>query len=280
MRRAVRWGPAERLERDVRRIVRVGNELELLHRAMAFAAFGLVTIAPLLIVVAATDPRGPRGFGRWIVDGMGLSGHAAREVHALFNAPGQALTATGALSMLAVVLFGLSFAACVQTGYERIWGLTTALWHRLWRQTLWLVVLVVYLYAEEQTADVSPGGLRVAVTLVTGTLFFWWGQRMLLGSRVSWRALLPGALLTMTGLIGLREVSVLFFAPLLVTNALTYGPVGTVLVVESWLVGVGYVVFGGAALGAQWEYRRRRHGRAARALRTEDDGKPGPPGSA
>jgi membrane protein len=34
-----------------------------------------------------------------------------------------------------------------------------------------------------------------------------------------------------------------------VTNAVSYGAVGVVLVVESWLIGVGFVVYGGALFG-------------------------------
>lgn len=30
---------------------------------------------------------------------------------------------------------------------------------------------------------------------------------------------------------------------------MTYGPFGTLLVVQSWLVGVGFVVYGGALVG-------------------------------
>lgn len=39
------------------------------------------------------------------------------------------------------------------------------------------------------------------------------------------------------------------FTPLIVTNAISYGAMGVVLVVESWLIGVGYVVYGGALVG-------------------------------
>ncbi|GAA3244502.1 hypothetical protein GCM10020256_70260 [Streptomyces thermocoprophilus] len=53
----------------------------------------------------------------------------------------------------------------------------------------------------------------------------------------------------MAGLGGLRWFSYMVFTPLLVTNAISYGPVGAILVVESWLVGVGFVVYGGAMLG-------------------------------
>jgi len=53
----------------------------------------------------------------------------------------------------------------------------------------------------------------------------------------------------MLGLVGLRWFSTLVFTPLVAANALSYGAVGTVLVVESWLTGVGFVIYGGALLG-------------------------------
>ncbi len=53
----------------------------------------------------------------------------------------------------------------------------------------------------------------------------------------------------MVGLGGLRVFSYLVFTPLIVDNAVSYGTVGIVLVVESWLTGVGFVVYGGAMFG-------------------------------
>ncbi len=54
---------------------------------------------------------------------------------------------------------------------------------------------------------------------------------------------------TSLGLLGLRVFSQLVFSPLIASNAVTYGPFGTLLVVQSWLVGVGFVVYGGALVG-------------------------------
>lgn len=53
----------------------------------------------------------------------------------------------------------------------------------------------------------------------------------------------------MLGLLGLRIFSRLVFSPLIASNAVTYGPFGTVLVIQSWLVGIGVVVFGCALVG-------------------------------
>lgn len=104
--------------------------------------------------------------------------------------------------------------------------------------------------------------------MAAGLLFFWWGPHFLLNHRVPWRYLLPGALATMAGLVGLRWFSYLVFTPLLVTNAVSYGPVGTVLVVESWLVGVGFVLYGGALVG---RLLCERFGDPDAAFRTEPE---------
>lgn len=79
-------------------------------------------------------------------------------------------------------------------------------------------------------------------------LLLWWSQRLLLSGRIRSRALLPGAVATVIELIGLRVFSRLVFS-LIASNAVTFGPVGTALVIQSWLVRVGVVVFGGALMG-------------------------------
>ncbi|MEV7128342.1 ribonuclease BN [Streptomyces sp. NPDC093260] len=230
-------------------LVRRGRDLELMHRAMGFATLSLVTLAPLLIVVAAADPLGQGGFAYWLVDGMGLSGRSARVLTDIISPPVKVISTTSVWGGVLLAVFGVSFAGSVQNGYERIWGLPPGPWHRVWRQLTWLAVLTAYLYQEVLNRQQFQGLERVAVATSTGALFFWWGQRFLLGGQVPWWRLLPGAIATMVGLGGLRVFSNLVFTPLIVDNAVSYGTVGIVLVVESWLTGVGFVVYGGAMFG-------------------------------
>ncbi|MGI5373131.1 ribonuclease BN [Streptomyces sp. CA-251387] len=271
-------------------LYRRGKELELLHRAMGFAALALVTLAPLLIVVAAVDPLARGGFALWLVDGMDLSGRSARALSQVFTPPRKVLSTTSALSVALLAVFGVSFAASVQNGYERIWRLPAGPWHRVWRQTVWLIMLMAYVYAQVQTRTVLQGTPRILLSMAVGLVFFWWGPHFLLSGEVRWRDLLPGAIATMAGLVGLRLFSYLVFTPLLVTNAISYGPVGTVLVVESWLVGVGFVVYGGALVGrllcelfedfdepTRTAPKRRRRGRGSTADRSADHAQPGVP---
>ncbi|WP_164540312.1 ribonuclease BN [Streptomyces abyssomicinicus] len=229
-------------------LIRQARDLELMHRALGFATLALVTLAPLLIVVAAADPLGRGGFASWLADGMGLPQRSAEVLTDIFSPPPKVVGSTSVLGGITLALFGVALGGSVQNGYERIWGLPSGPWHRVWRQMVWLIALTAYLYQEVLTRDL-PGGVRIALSSAVGTVFFWWGQHFLLGGQVPWRRLLPGALSTMAGLIGLRAFSYYVFTPLIVTNAISYGAVGIVLVVESWLIGVGFVFHGGALFG-------------------------------
>ncbi|MFC9272702.1 YhjD/YihY/BrkB family envelope integrity protein [Streptomyces zhihengii] len=245
-----------------------GREMELMHRAMGFAALGFLTLVPLLVVVAAADPVSAQGFARWLVQALGVSKESQQEVEELFGMPGQALQRTTAFGLAALAVFGLTFGSAVQTGYEKVWDLPTARWHTMWRHVVWLALLILFLMTFVNTPE--PGSVLVsavaaAADLLGTFLFFWASQRLLLGGRVRWRALLPGAVLTALAMLGLRVFSQLVFSPLIASNAVTYGPFGTVLVVQSWLVGVGVVVYGGAIAGRIVHETRTRR-RLERAL--------------
>ncbi|WP_406263653.1 YihY/virulence factor BrkB family protein [Streptomyces sp. NBC_00191] len=243
-----------RLRRVIRRSPvgrgwRRSSDLELWSRALGFAALGLLTLVPLLIIVSAADPEHGRGFAQWLGAGLGVSTASRAEVEQLFTPPGQALRTTTAFGIAALAVFGLSFGAAVQTGYEKVWDLPPARWWARWRHVVWLGVLTGYLFVSATTTlrrEPLAGG---AVASLSALLLLWWSQRLLLGGRIRWRALFPGAIATVIGLLGLRVFSRLVFSPLIASNTITYGPVGTVLVIQSWLVGVGVVIFGGALVG-------------------------------
>jgi membrane protein len=239
-------------------LYRSSKKFELMHRCLGFAALAMLTVIPLLVVIAATDPASSHGIAGWVTYGMGLTRSSAAAVTRLFSTPARVLSTTSALSVLLLAVFGVSFAGSVQAGFERIWGLPAGPWHRIWRQAVWLTVLVAYIYVQGTVGTVTQGGLaetavRVAMAVVLGTAFFWWGLRFLLHGRVSYLAALPGAIATIACLAGLRVFSGLVFDPLIVSNAVNYGALGTVLILQSWLIGVGWIAYGGQLFG-RWFY--------------------------
>ncbi|MFK4068968.1 YhjD/YihY/BrkB family envelope integrity protein [Streptomyces sp. NPDC029674] len=240
-----------------------GREMELMHRAMGFAALSFLTLVPLLVVVAAADLGSGEGFARWLVQGLGVSEVPEGEIEQLFGVPGRALQRTTALGLAALAAFGVTFGSAVQTGYERVWALPPARWHTMWRHVVWLAVLVAVLLLFVTTpSPAESSALETALVTVGDTtgvfLFFWWSQRLLLCGRIRWRALAPGAAATALGLLGLRVFSQFVFSPLIASSAVTYGPFGTVLILQSWLVGVGFVVYGGALVGRLVHEQRGR----------------------
>ena len=274
---------AEQAWRDLRlgSLYRSGKEFELMQRALGFAALAILTVIPLLILVAAASPAPHRGLAGWVVYGMGLTDSSADAVTRLFSAPARVLGTTSLFSALVLGVSGVALASGVQAGFERIWGLPVGPWHKIWRQAVWLAALIAYIYAAATVGSVARGGLpetagRVAVAVVLGVAFFWWGLRFLVGGRVSYLAAMPGAVATLVGLTGLRAFSHLVFEPLIVRNAVSYGALGTFLIVQSWLIGVGWVVYGGQLFGRwffdswldDWAHAGQRH-------RERDRGKDG-----
>ncbi|MEU3403329.1 YhjD/YihY/BrkB family envelope integrity protein [Streptomyces sp. NPDC006670] len=253
-----------------------GREIELMHRAMGFAALGFLTLVPLLVVVAAAAPGSGSGFGRWLGQALGVTASSRAKVELLFGAADLALERTTAFGLAALAVFGLTFGSAVQTGYEKVWDLPTARWHTMWRHVVWLALLVCYLALlvgiPAPSADAAGAVVGTISDLVGTCLFFWSSGRLLLGGRVRWAALFPGAVATSVGLLGLRVFSQLVFSPLIASNAVTYGPFGTLLVVQSWLVGVGFVVYGGALVGRlTHEHLTLRRLRSGGVLSSGDD---------
>ena len=257
--RAVRHATLRTVERvwhdlRIKDLHRSAREFELMHRALGFAALALLTLIPLLILVAAASPAPHRGLAGWVVYGMALTGSSADAVIRLFSAPSRVLGTTSVFSAVLLAVAGVSFAGSVQAGFEKIWGLPAGPWHKIWRQAAWTAVLIAYIYAEATVGTVTHPGLpetlaRGAVAILLGIAFFWWGLRFLVGGRVSYLAAMPGAAATMVCLLGLRVFSGLVFEPLIARNAVSYGALGTVLIVQSWLIGAGWAVYGGQLFG-------------------------------
>ena len=245
---------------------RGGIRVELMRRSMAFATLGVVALVPLLVVVAAVAPSSQQGFGEWVADGMGLPRSTAAPVLRLFSDHHVAAQQTGAFSLALLAAFGLAFATDVQLGYQRIWELPVPTWRQMmwhvWRRTVYLAAMIGYLIFEVESGVLLGHGPlqsagRIVVFVTVGLLFFWWGQHFLLAGHVPWIRLLPGAAATVVGLSGLRAFSTLVFNPMITSSSRDFGSVGVVLVVLSWLIGVGFVVFGGALVGRYYSFGRK-----------------------
>src|SRR5579859_7466406 len=102
---------------------RSAKDFELMGRAMGFAALAMLTMFPLLVVVAAAGAATHHGVAEWVVYGMGLNGSSAHAVAELFSAPDKVLSTTSTFSLGLLAVFGVTFAGSVQVSFEKIWEL-------------------------------------------------------------------------------------------------------------------------------------------------------------
>jgi membrane protein len=145
--------------------------------------------------------------------------------------------------------------------YARAWELPSDRGVRALRSSLlwilgWLLMLqVTALLLRSMTGMPATGLLRSVVQLAANTLLWWWTSRLLLGARVPWRNLLPGAALTAALILILTSLSGLFMPAFTRSNLEQFGPLGIVFAIGSWLVAFGGVLVVATVVGrllSQW----------------------------
>ncbi|MDQ6874205.1 MAG: YihY/virulence factor BrkB family protein [Actinomycetota bacterium] len=248
-----------------------GNEINLGTQSLVLAAQQMLCTAPLLVALSALSRRaGGHELGGLLSRYLGLSPAATHDVSALFGKSARVSVVDLVIGLILAVLFTAGVAAAQQRGFELIWGHTIAGLTARLRQLAWVGGLLVYLfvvfYAGRAGHRVGrrmhagrPGG--PAVQLIVSFLFFWWSQHLLLGGRVPWRRLLPGAAFMAIGMSLLVSFSGLVMSGQIVQQVDDYGLIGATFVLAVWLVVLSELLLGGALLGAV--FSERRHSRRA-----------------
>ncbi|MFD6229200.1 YhjD/YihY/BrkB family envelope integrity protein [Streptomyces sp. NPDC060232] len=256
------------LGRTLEQFARV-NVLDCATRLAAQAFLGAI---PAIFVIGALAPDWLREqLVSTLRTTLGLTGPALDQIRAVYeDGDAVAVTSTGLAGVLITLLSATACSRALQRTCERSWHLPKA-GARLaaWRWVAWLLVWLAALLFQGplQEAFGIGGILGVIVSLVSGTLLWWWTQHLLLGGRVAWLPLLPGAVLVAVG-AGLVSWGSRFYMPRAANHSLQqFGGLGLVFVVLSWLIMFFVVVTMGIALG----YIVAHEPWTARWLHTPDD---------
>jgi membrane protein len=120
-----------------------------------------------------------------------------------------------------------------------------------WRWLAWLGVWPAALIFQGPIRDAFGTGrvLGAVLALVSGTLLWWWTQHLLLGARVRWLPLLPGAILVALGEQAVTWASRLYMPHAVDRSLAQFGSLGLVFVLLSWLIMFFVVVTVGIAVG-------------------------------
>jgi membrane protein len=82
-------------------------------------------------------------------------------------------------------------------------------------------------------------------------------DHFLLAGRVAWRRLLPSAVATGVCFAGLGVFSKFYFSATIIADNKTYGVIGAIFTIMTWLIAIGAVIILGAVAGAVWADRNR-----------------------
>ncbi|KQV24308.1 ribonuclease BN [Kitasatospora sp. Root187] len=223
--------------RAVGQLVRVN----LLDSATRLAAQAFLSALPALFVVAVFAPSSVReNVVGSLRDQLGIKGDAQQQVQQLMSAGHDDVAQSfGLIGALVTLLSATALSRAMQRVCERCWEMPKSGTRvAAWRWLAWLVVWLVVLIFQAPVRDGFGAGawLGLPLFLLLATALWWWTQHLLLGSRVRWYPLLPGAVLAGAAMTGLG-VAAQIYLPGAVSRSITkFGPYGVVFTSLSWLI--------------------------------------------
>jgi len=234
------------------------NAIEFMDRAFAFAVLFTICFFPFLAVIDAAAGRNVR---QTIIIRMGLNAQAAKDVDGLISSGRAPLAALSVLGAAFLVFCAIGIPGTLQAWYLKVYDQPVP--HggikQLIYKFVWVAGFLAYIALEALAGrQVGPAGGHVLIFVcefAISVLFWWWTMHFLLLGSIGWRALFPAALATAFCLTGLGVFSSLLFSGSITSGEQSYGPVGVVMVLLSYLIGYGVCLLLGAVFGRTWSER-------------------------
>jgi membrane protein len=248
-------------------------ELNLPTHSLALAAQQILCTAPLLVAFSVVRRNAEtQNIGEVLTHYLALTPAASRDVGSLFHNSQAVTRGDRILGLLLALVFATAIAATQQRWFELVWSQSRApMLRSVLRQVAWVAglcaYLVIVLYAGRAGHGVGqhvhagrPAGplVQFGVSL----LFFWWSQHLLLGGRLAWRRLLPGAIGMAAGMTALVGLSGYAMSSEIVAEDADYGLIGSTFVLSLWLVALSGLLCGAALLGELISEHRVRQNNA------------------
>ncbi|HEY1486068.1 MAG TPA: YhjD/YihY/BrkB family envelope integrity protein, partial [Micromonosporaceae bacterium] len=226
--------------------------VRIVESSVVLAAQAFLALFPLLIVVYAILPPGAAsGLDDQVRKKFGLGGQSVDAMNALVVNRSDLRNGISVIGFILVIASATAFTRALQRVYQYAWGLPKLGLRGAWRTVIWLFAVVIYLGIAGWLVHLIPSSATVAlINLLLGFGLWWWTSYLLLGGRVRWRVLAPGAILVAIAQFVVTLVSVVVLPRAVHSSESAYGPIGVVFAVESWFIVIAGVLVVGAALGA------------------------------
>jgi membrane protein len=226
-------------------------KVQAIDRGTLLGAQAFGTLIPLLIVYSAVVPLADaHNFAAQIIAQLKLTGAAAQSVREAFAPASTVAHEVTVLGFALLLASALSLARALQRLYELCYDLSAAGVRATHWHLLWIALLPAYLSLRPLVAGLAGGWWRTVGSLLLGVAVWLSTPYVLLGRRLSWRRLLPGAAVTALGMTALSTAALLYLPHSMTTSAQRFGVIGVAFALLSWLVLSGYALVGSAAGGA------------------------------
>jgi membrane protein len=232
--------------------------------AVLVSAYFFLTMLPVLLVAGSYLYSDPHALADRIEHRLHLHGTTADLFSTVMVGAGEHKLSAVLIAVVDLFFFGLGFARVLQLAHARSWGLdlrkSVVADQVRYAEVLATMVVACFLFVLQTRVlkgDPSWIGYLLDIGWVALLVsFFVWAPRLLLHHRVALRDLVPGAVFTVLGLIGLRLISVLLLTHWLNWYSTTYGAFGIVIALFFWIILIGTVLILAAALSPALAHRR------------------------
>ncbi|HTS72081.1 MAG TPA: YhjD/YihY/BrkB family envelope integrity protein [Gaiellaceae bacterium] len=232
--------------------------------AVLLTAYLFITVIPATVVMMGYVYNDPTKLADRLSGRLDLTGSVKTMLDSvLAGASGHQFVAT-LIAVFNVLFFGLGFGRVLQIAHARAWRIDLGK-PQFFDQARYLVTLVVLLgfllvfILQTRALHGQPGWIGwvlLPVWLFALLSYFVWVPRMLLHRRVTHRDVVPGAVFTLLGLVGLRLLSALLFRHWLVWYSMYYGSLGIVMALFFWILIYASLLILAAALAPALAHRR------------------------
>jgi len=252
--RLVRTGVRSSPGRFAVRVARDLRDVELFDRAMTLAAQVFTSILPILIVAGSLRGRLNPEADSAFVENLSLDERTADLLQQSLPREVDAVTATGVIGALLLIIAATSFARALERCFRKIWRTPKVGIRFAWRWVVAIVAIVIgiaLVVATRNIVDVT-GAMPVLEFIAEAAIWcvLWWiASWIVINRSVGLWALLPGSVLAGIGFAGATLMGRIFLPPILASSADKFGVLGLAFSYIGWLFVLMFVLLVAVTVG-------------------------------